>query len=325
MTPTEALENLAKFLHGKPALQVATVARGVKADDPPDTRALNLAGDAKQHFQTAIATSVTANIDPLQWSLKKYDPVYKPEQGGVEVEWVKTVDVASMGLALDRVKNLGSLAGFDPSDQGYLKRLAYWAGVLTNADASDAAYFFRSFTASAELKRKSKAALVLKAGTFHLVEERIFLFDEAIDCFVYGEYIFVVRKSDFRRIFDQMQQVFEHAKRAAADLHGKLPISNFQDFQNACASDSRLADKVLSVRKRDYFDELSYPMVEPVIDEFGLDVPITESNGKVELEFRTAPEHRFRILRLVDDDYLRSAMTKHRYEVNSKTDPPRST
>jgi hypothetical protein len=174
MTPTEALKNLAKFLHGKPALQVATVARGVKADDPPDTRALNLAGDAKQHFQTAIATSVTANIDPLQWSLKKYDPVYKPEQGGVEVEWVKTVDVASMGLALDRVKNLGGLAGFDPSDQGYLKRLAYWAGVLTNADASDAAYFFRSFTASAELKRKSKVALVLRAGTFHLVEERIF-------------------------------------------------------------------------------------------------------------------------------------------------------
>lgn len=120
-----------------------------------------------------------------------------------------------------------------------------------------------------------------------------------------------------------MHKVFERAMGAAADLHGKLPISNFQDFQDACTSDSRLADKVLAVRQRDYFDELSYPMVKPVIDEFNLDIPTTEANGSVELEFRTAPEHRFRILRLVDDDYLRSAMTKHRYEVNSKGEPPK--
>jgi hypothetical protein len=34
------------------------------------------------------------------------------------------------------------------------------------------------------------------------------------------------------------------------------------------------------------------------------------------------PTHRFRILKLLDDDFLRSAMTDHRHEVNPKTDPP---
>ena len=108
---------------------------------------------------------------------------------------------------------------------------------------------------------------------------------------------------------------------AAADLHGKLPISNFAEFEAACTSDSRLADKVIAVRVRPYFEDLAYAMVKPVIDEFKLDVPTTTgSNGQVELVFRTGPADRFRILRLVDDDYLRSTMTKHLYEVNSKVD-----
>jgi hypothetical protein len=41
-----------------------------------------------------------------------------------------------------------------------------------------------------------------------------------------------------------------------------------------------------------------------------------------QLQFRSEPEHRWRILKLVDDDYLRSTMTDARYEVNSKTAPP---
>jgi hypothetical protein len=261
MEPRETLKELAKLLQSQPTLQVATFARGSGKADPADTRVLNLAEDAKQHFESTIAGAVGANLVPLHWSLKKYDAVYKPEPGGAEIEWLKVTDVDPIKLATDRLDNLGGLAGFDASEESYVKRLAYWAAVMDGGSSGNA-YFFRAFSASAELKRKRGAALVLKAGTFHLVEERIFLFDEAIDCFVYGEYIFVLRKRDFRRIFEQMDQVFQRAKQAVADLHGKLPIANFQDFEAACISDSRLADKVLAVRQRDYFDELGYSMVQ---------------------------------------------------------------
>jgi hypothetical protein len=74
------------------------------------------------------------------------------------------------------------------------------------------------------------------------------------------------------------------------------------------------------VRGRDYFDDLSYEMVRPVIEEFGLEIPTQTVDGEVRLEFRTQPDQRFRILKLVDDDFLASTMTDHRYEINSKTD-----
>lgn len=64
-------------------------------------------------------------------------------------------------------------------------------------------------------------------------------------------------------------------------------------------------------------------MLAAVIAEFSLDIPTEEVNGHTQLVFRSEPEQRFRIRKLVDDDYLRSSMTDHRYEVNSKTEPPR--
>jgi hypothetical protein len=319
MTPKETLKKLATLLEGEPSLEVATIARAKNKADPPEARILNLSGDAEQQFRKIIDNAVGADLDPLKWTLKKFDPIYKPEPGGVEIEWIKLDKVPAVGQASDRLDNLAGLAGFDGSDSAYIGRLAYWGAAI--GDEDDRAYVFRRLSASAELKRKRSTAMVLRSGTFHLVEDKIFLFDEEIDCVVYGNYIFVLRKRDYRSIFEQMKQVFEKARSAANDLHAKLPISNFSEFQDACGTDSRLADKVLAVRGRTYFDELSYTKVKPVIEEFSLDIPTAkDKDGQIELTFRSAPDERFRILRLVDDDYLRSSMTDIRYEVNSKSE-----
>jgi hypothetical protein len=319
--PQEALQELAEFYADDPSLEAATVAVARGGDGPPEVRVLNLAGDAAAFFRGVMKSAVIDHLDPFDWSLKQLDPLYKPDPG--EVEWIETSRVAAVRLAVDRSRNLSPFGPFDGADDAYKKRLRYWVAVLTRSDGRKA-FFFRAFSSSAELERKRGAALVARAGTFHRVEERIFLFDEVIDCFVFGDFLFVLRKRDYRRIFDQLDQVLQRAKTAAGDLHGKVPIANFPDFEKACSTDSRMADKILAIRTRDYFDILSYDMLKPVIDEFNLSIPTETVNGEVRLRFRTEPVQRFRILKLVDDDYLASSMTDHKYEVNSKTNPPAS-
>lgn len=248
------LTDLAQFLADPLELEVATIAR-TGGDGTPEARALSLADDAEDFFSKVIAARVRDNLDPLRWRVKKLDPLYKPESD--EVEWQRLDALAPVAYAVSKVSNLSALAPFDGADEAYKKRLSYWAATLSHADGRRA-FFFRSFTAAAELKRKRGAALVSRHGTFSVVEEAIFVFDDQIDCFVFGDYVYVVRKRDFRRIFDQLSAVLRRAKKAARDLHAKVPIANFDDFQQACASDSRLADKVLAVRQRDYFARLSY-------------------------------------------------------------------
>jgi Domain of unknown function (DUF4868) len=316
VTARETLDELKGFFAEHPDLDVATVARPAAGSGQHEARVLPLAGDAQAFFREMIGTVV---IDRLpQWSLKRLDPVYKPEVG--EVQWANVTEVDAIRLARDRYANLGPFQPFRPEDEQYKRRLLFWVCVLTGTHRR--AYFFRAFSSASELQRKRRVAMVSKGGVFTKVDEHIFLFDDKIDCLVVGDYLFVLRKNDYRRIFDQLDEVREAARGAAEALHAKVPIANFAAFADACSSQAAMADKLLAIQKRDYFERLSYAMLEPVINEFALDIPVDRSNGAYQLVFRSEPEHRWRILRLIDDDYLKSSMTDTKYEVNSKSAPP---
>jgi hypothetical protein len=309
----EAYRALAEFVSRDARLELATVARPASSDDAPEVRPLALADDAEAFFRDVAKTAVAGGTAPR---LLSFDPLYKPDAG--EVEWLPLDSVAAVQLAVDRASKLSAMAPFDAGDEDYKRRLAYWVATLTRA--SERACFFRAFTSSAELVRKRGEALVLRAGTFRKVEEHIFLFDEAIDCAVFAGFVFVWRKRDYRRIFDQMDEIRRSARAAAAALEQHVPLANSEEFIDACSVDSRMADKVLAIRSRDYFDRLSYDMLAAVIAEFRLDIPTRVENGVTKLVFESRPDRRFVLLKLMDDDYLRSSMTSHRYEVNSKTE-----
>jgi hypothetical protein len=317
VTARETLQELADFWAGSPELEVAVVARGARDAAPPELRVLNLADDAEDFFRQVIETAVIEPIESGRWALKRLDLLYKPDSH--EIEWSPLTEVEAVELAIDRCANLSPFAPFSEGDASYKRRMRYSVTVLTGAQNRQA-FFFRSFSERAELERKRGAALLARDGTFRLVKDRIFLFDEAIDAFAFGDYLYVLRKHDYRRIFDQLATILRRAKRAARDLNAKVPIANFEAFETACTTDSRMADKILAVRGRDYFDDLSYGMLKPVIAEFNLDIPTKSANGETQLVFRTGPSDRFRILKLIDDDYLASSMTRHKYEVNSKHD-----
>lgn len=316
MTAQSSLGDLATFLSSQPTLEAATVARPGRGAQTPEARAMSLAGDAEQFFRDIVQTRVQDNLAG-GWTLKKLDPLYKPDPE--EVEWETATTIPEVVYATTKLANLSALSPFDPADEQFKKRLAYWAVVLTGSDGTQG-FFFRAFTAAAELKRKRGAALINRSGSFTRVDEEIFLFDDDLDCFVFDGYVFVLRKRDFRRIFDQIAAVLAKAKTAASDLNTQVPIANFAEFERACSTDSRLADKLLGVRGRDYFSQLSYAMLHPVIQQFKLAIPTKTVNGTAQLVFEPEPAARFRILKLVDDDYLRSSMTNHNYEVNSKSE-----
>ncbi len=313
MTAHDALHALRDFLRANPQIEVATVARPTTRDGLHDARYLPLEASAQAFFRTITADAVIGQ--PQAPQLQRLDPTYKPERD--TIEWAPLAEVEAVRVACERYANLSPLGPFVPGDEAYKKRLLFW--VAARASGTERAYFFRAFSAASELKRKKGAALVSRDGSFHRVEEQIFLFDENIDCFVFQDYLFVLRKNEYRRIFDQLEQVRQEARRAAERLHARIPIANFDEFADACAAQPGMADKLIAIQGRDYFEGLTYEILQPVIDEFQLDIPVEKRGGVSHLVFRSEAAHRWRILRLVDDDYLKSSMTNHKYEVNSKT------
>lgn len=312
MTAADTLSALGQFLATNPPLELATVAKPERGQTQHQARYVPLNGDAKAYFQRitteTIETAQQAELRPL-------DHTYKPEAG--TVEWVALTEVPAVKTACERFSDFGGMSNFTPGDDHYKKRLLYWSGVRHAAGSR--AFFFRSFSQAAELKRKKLIAIVLRDGPFELLDEQVFLFDENVDCVVYDDYVYVLRRNDYRRIFEQLEEVRNAALAAARRLHERVPIKNFDEFAESCANQPAMADKLIAVERRDYFNRLSYDMLAPVISEFGLAIAVDRSSGAPQLVFDSSLEHRWRILRLVDDDYLRSSMTDHRYEVNSKT------
>jgi hypothetical protein len=312
MTAVTALTALGQFLATNPSFELTTAAKPATGQTQHELRYVPLNGAAKAYFQHI--TTETVNVAQAA-ELRPLDLTYKPEAG--TVEWVDLATVPAVRAACERLAELGELSNFAPADDKYKKRLLYWAGVR-QADGKRA-FLFRSFSQAAELKRKKLAAIVVRDGPFELLDEQVFLFDENVDCVVYDGYVYVLRRNDYRRIFDQLEQVRHAALTAAARLNERVPIQNFAEFAESCANQPAMADKLIAVERRDYFPQLSYDLLAPVIAEFELPIQIDNGDGNPKLVFDSALEHRWRILRLVDDDYLRSSMTNHRYEVNSKT------
>ncbi len=312
MTAEEAYEALAQFLATNPPLDLATVAKPANNEIAQEARYLTLASSADAFFRRITAEAILEGEPP---DLRQLDLTFKPDPG--TVEWAKLDEIHAVRLAAENYQQLARLSPFDPGDEGYKKRLLFWIANRTVDGVR--ACFFRAFSATAELKRKRGAVLVNRDGAFSRIEGQLFMFDENVDCVVFDEYLFVLRKNDYRRIFDQFEQIRIAARNAARTLHGRVPIANLQEFADACVAQPAMADKLIAVQGRDYFPRLTYEMLEPVIEEFNLDIPVEQRDGRPHLVFRSAAALRWQILRLVDDDFLRSSMTQHHYEVNSKT------
>lgn len=309
----EVLEELDALVSDAPEVEVAVAFNPQGAETTsPKLRALNLAEDAEDFFRGVVVKAV---VKPAaRWNLRPLDILYKPEER--EVEYQDLDEIEPVKLALAPLDNLAPVEAFSPTDTDVVNGLRYSAVVLTGSDGQRA-YFFRVFTAANELTRKPWAALVLRDGAYSEVEEQVFLFSEQVDCFVFKETVFVVNKNNYRKIFDLLERIQKEAGKAADALNKVVPIINFDEFKSACRSQTTMADKVIEVSKRDYFSSLSVPKLKPIIDEFGLNVDLDEDGER--LIFDPRPAGRWHILRLVDDDYLRSSLTDHRYEVNSKT------
>jgi hypothetical protein len=313
-TPDQELQALEAFILTSPPIGVAVVAAAPDTGTATEPQTLSLAGDARDYFYSVIENAVRDPISKNKWRPIALNPVYKPEL--TDVEYVEVANVSAVELACQSYANLGPYSEFT-GDDAYVMRLTHYVAVL-GAPGGEQAFFFRSFSASAELKRKRGAAIARRAGQFARVEEKIFVFDEAIDCFVFRGILFVIRKGDYRRVFDQFEALRARAITAATDLSTRVPISNFDGFRDACAGQAAMADKLIAVSTRDYFADLTVAKLRPVIAEYGLEIDIAVVDGTEQLVFRTDPGHRWLILKLLDDDYLRSTMTDRRYEANSK-------
>jgi hypothetical protein len=177
-------------------------------------------------------------------------------------------------------------------------------------------YFSRTYSKSKELSRSSLFGALSAGGQYDRVREPLLLFDKYIDCFSCGSLMFIIKQDNFQKVFRFFELVLKTAQKTLATIRAQVPISNFDEFACACEGHLQKQAKLRNISERPYLKSITIDDLKKVIRQFKLPITTTKKNGKEMLVY--GPADKWALLRLLDDDYLKSLMTDQNYEVTGK-------
>lgn len=278
-------------------------------DRIPAIQRLNLHEDVASDFLQTARAAVTPEV-----ALRCYEPAYKPEPG--ELLCIPLDESEAVASTVEAFRRIDQVQLFT-EDNEFVRRLRFYA-IVVGSHPGRQAIFFRHYSPKKELSRHTDFALMLWRGNYNHVRERIFLFDDAVDCFSWGGTLFIKNVTQFQRIFNYFDELRRKAHATIQAVHRRVPIHNLADFELACSGNSLMLTKLASISRKPYLSRVTFLDVERAIQEFSLDIDVVRDGHTHQLVFDPDRERRWLILKLLDDDYLGSVMTDEKYEVNSK-------
>jgi hypothetical protein len=185
-------------------------------------------------------------------------------------------------------------------------------------------HFLRAKGASLRLRRTSKIAAVMRGATYDELEDDPLLFDENFDAIVAGGLALIVNQGSFQRALGFVEQARALAAETVDALGEELRISNWDEFRAAATADINMISKIRSIAAKieanpAYAAAMTTERVIAFAEANGIEIDTERVDGERQLVFHSEPARRWRILKLLDDDYLHSQLTEFDYEVNSKS------
>jgi Domain of unknown function (DUF4868) len=308
MPPELSWRRMQRDMVANPPVNIVLAARRNVAE-PEELQRLNITAALQQDFR-----GILDGIAGDNFRLIEYTPGYKPDSN--EILWVDLHALPDISAIVGRIANLQALVLFD-EDEGFVDALAYYA-LLARLNNNRGLVFFRKTSEKLELAHGAAFGAIFRRGQYDRIEETMFLFDRSIDCWSDGRYVFIKNPGNFERIFRYYEQLQRRAEETVVSVLERIPISNVDEFREACTTQVRFMTKLAVIARKPYLGQIGMADIRRAIREHNLDVEIVREDGQEKLLFDPDPSRRWILLKLLDDDYLNSVMTHLKYEVNSK-------
>jgi hypothetical protein len=269
---------------------------------------LQLAGKAPAAFLEAARNAAKYKAD-------RFVPFvfgYTPEAH--ESLIISLQDYPEIADPIAALAKVGTLPLFQ-ADRQFIDQFKAFATIVGHD--GERAVFLRRAGPKQELGRTKSIALLFDNGTFNTVEDKLFLFDQDVDLIAWKGVAYVLRSAVLQALFPAFTVVKEKVDQALKDVAPL--VGNFEQFTDAVNTQPQMRSKLMGIAQRPYLAKLRIEDLKAQIARKMLAVQVTKSpDGREVLVFDPSPAGRWLILKLLDDDYLDSTMTREQYEVNSK-------
>jgi hypothetical protein len=239
-----------------------------------------------------------------------------------EVAYLRADRVDGLPEALAEAEAPVDLALFDPSSPA-ANALRFYI-VATRTPNPGWIHFIRAKGATLRLRRTRKIAAIMRGAVYDELQGDPLVFDSTFDAIISDGVALVINQTRFERSLGFVAQAQTLARDTLTTLTTRLAIANVDDFVATASSDLNMIAKVRGIAERvvsnpAYAAAMSTERVIQFAEDNNIEIDVEEADGQPQLVFHAEPARRWRILKLLDDDYLHSQLTEADYEVNSKS------
>jgi hypothetical protein len=289
-------------------------------DEPPDVSQLVPTERALPVLSGVTQAAASAFVD---CELIGYEPATSTADG--QVMWIAVAAVPLLKAIVDESADLADMPVFDPA-RSSLSNLQLAA--MRSERNGAVAVFVQSLRGSQIVAQSRRVGVIIRRGVIDLPPRgQMLLFSRDVAAVAVGEIAFFKDRAGFQRLFGYLEELRRRATATFQSVTTDLSIAGVSQMAVAVTGSPAMLGKISSIqRKLDQYPQYRAALTMPKLLDFvqkhpECEVEITGEGEAAQFVFRNDPQHRFKILKLLDDDYLRSELTALEYEANSKSAP----
>jgi hypothetical protein len=286
---------------------------------PPDISQARLTQDAASAITEVVRKTASEYVE---YEIIGYQPSGSPADG--QVMWMNIQDVPLFGQLFSDFEDLANVPLWNPINSNF-KHLRF-AAIRAEAGTSYA-IFLQYLPTNQVVARTKRLGLIFQGNTLDIPKGEIVMLGNDFIAVVIGPFVFFKNRKAFQQLFGLMEEMRQQANETFAAVTAQLHIDGIEQMLQAVIGSPAMLGKMASIQRKltnhpRYLKAMTMPNLVKFIGEHPeCGVEITGNGDNVKLVFRNDPQHRFKILKLLDDDYLHSELTALDYESNSKNDP----
>jgi hypothetical protein len=286
----------------------------------PGYRRVELSEAARADFRSVLAEGFDSHKRSWQkLNIVLLDFAIDTKLEKCQVEYLGLTGYDHIKEQIEPLENYQSIPQFLANEQDFINDLRFYV-IVVEAPDGRCFNFYRRYMHASILNHSPFVPLRFHQDIYDRVTEPTLLFDRNIDCINSEHHMFILEKHNFYIIFRFMEELKKNAQQILQVIKKKDFIYNFDHFERDCLADNNKLFKLKNISMKPYLDTLQLEDIKRVVSEYAPHMRfmqyIDEGIHKEQLIYdASTAQSRWDILKLLDDSYLDSAMTKASYAV----------
>ena len=291
-----------------------------KKDEPPEVSQLVPTERALPALNGVVQAAAESFADS---EIIYYGPAATTADG--QVMWIETSEVPLLKAIIDESADLAGMPVFDP---GKAKLALLRLTAMRTSVNGRSAVFVQALRRNQIVARSRQIGVVVRRGVIDLPPSgQMLLFSRDVAAVALGDVAFFKNRAAFQQLFGYLEELEQQADATFRSVTINLRIAGYEQMASAVSGSPAMLGKMASIQgKLDQYPQYREALTMENLLTFikahpECEVEVTGEGEATQLVYRNDPQHRFKILKLLDDDYLRSELTTLEYEANSKSSP----